>query len=101
MSEADFLRAISMIEHPSINATLEDLGILSQYKIVDKTLITEFSFPFPNVPIKDSIIASVEILAMSFGYQFEVSDRVMNEAEKQRFLEIEHANWKDGSSPMC
>jgi hypothetical protein len=101
MSEEIVLKAISFVEHPSINATLQNLGILSKVKLENDKIIAEFSFPFPNIPIKATLVDSVKIVAESFGFKFEYTDRVMNEQEKQHFLEIEHANWKTGGTPMC
>jgi len=101
MTEQELLAALSFVEHPSINATLVDLGILKSYKVENGILYASFTFPFPKIPIKDTLIGSVQILALSFGFGFEYSERVMNEAEKSHFLSIEHANWKDGSKPMC
>jgi len=95
------LKAIDFVEHPAINATLKDLGILSNVKINDNIVIANFAFPFPNIPIKKDLISSVQIIAESFGYKFESTERIMNEEEKQHFLEVEHANWKDGQQAMC
>ena len=95
------LKAIAFVEHPSINATLKDLGILSKIDVEEKTVVAEFSFPFANIPIKDALIGPVQILAASFGFQFKHTERVMTEEEKKRFLEIEHANWKSGNACSC
>jgi len=95
------LKAIDYIEHPAINSTLKDLGILSKVEITGEVVKAEFALPFPNIPIKKDLIGSVQIIAESFGYKFESTERIMNEDEKQHFLEVEHANWKDGQQAMC
>ena len=101
MDKEVVLNAINFVEHPAINATLKDLGILSGIKITDDIIIANFAFPFPNIPIKKDLIGSVQIIAESFGFKFEATERVMNEDEKQHFLEVEHANWRNGQQPMC
>ncbi len=101
MDKEVVLSAINFVEHPAINATLKDLGIISEVKIVDDIIIVNFALPFPNIPIKKDLIGSVQIIAESFGYKFEATERIMNEDEKQHFLEVEHANWKDGQQAMC
>jgi hypothetical protein len=101
MDTESVLKAISYVEHPSINATLMKLGILSKVEAIDKEIIAEFAFPFPNIPIKESLIVSVQIVSESLGFKFKYTDRVMNSEEKEHFLKIEHANWKDGSQAMC
>ena len=95
------LKAINFVEHTSINATLKDLGILSKIDADDNEVVAEFSFPFAKIPIKDTLIDSVKIIAESFGFQFRYTERVMNEDEKKRFIEIEHANWKSGNACSC
>jgi len=98
MDKETILKVIGLVEHPAINATLKELGILSKAEVSGEVLKVEISLPFPNIPIKDDMIGSVQILAESFGYQFLHSERVMNETEKARFMEIEKANWKGGSA---
>ncbi len=100
MDKEIVLNAINLVEHTAINATLKELGILSKVEIEDNKIKAEFAFPFPNIPIKDTLIGSVQIIAESFGYEFIVAERLMTEEEKQHFLEVEHANWK-GGAPAC
>ena len=98
MSEEDLLKVIALVEHPAINATLKELGILSKAEVSGEILKVEISLPFANIPIKGDMIGSVQILAESFGFKFLHTERVMNEEEKQYFLEVEKANWKGGSA---
>ncbi len=100
MDKETVLKAIEYVEHTAINATLKDLGMLNKVEIEGQTVKAEFAFPFPNIPIKDTLIGSVKIIAQSFGYDFSVSERLMTEEEKKHFLEVEHANWK-GGAPAC
>lgn len=98
MDKETVLKALAYVEHPAINATLQDLGILSKVEITGEVIKTEFSLPFANIPIKGDMIGSVQILAESFGFKFLHTERIMNENEKARFIEIEKANWKGGSA---
>ena len=98
MSEEDLLEVLNLVEHPAINSTLKDLGILSQVEIKGQLVKAEFALPFPNIPIKDDMVGSVKILAESFGFDFLSTERLMSEEEKQHFLEVEHANWKGGGA---
>ncbi len=92
------LKAVDYVEHPAINSTLKDLGILSKIEITGEVLKAEFALPFPNIPIKGDMIGSVQIIAESFGFKFLFTERLMSEDEKKHFLEVEHANWKGGSA---
>ncbi len=98
MSEEDLIKVLALVEHPSINSTLKELGILSKIEVKGQLVKAEFSLPFANIPIKDDMIGSVQILAESFGYDFLFTERIMDEAEKQHFLAVEQANWKGGSA---
>ena len=98
MDKEILLKAVAYVEHPAINSTLKDLGVLSKVEVRGDMLHTEFALPFPNIPIKDDMIGSVKIIAQSFGYEFLHTERLMTEEEKQHFLEVEKANWKGGSA---
>ena len=100
MDKETVLKAVEYVEHTAINATLKELGILSKVEVTDDEVKAEFAWPFPNIPIKDTLRGSVQIIAESFGYKFSFTERIMNEEEKQHFLEVEHANWK-GGAPAC
>ena len=98
MSEEDLLKVLALVEHPAINSTLQDLGILSKVEVKGQLVKAEFSLPFANIPIKDDMVSSVQILAESFGFDFLFTERLMDESEKQHFLAVEHANWKGGGA---
>jgi metal-sulfur cluster biosynthetic enzyme len=93
--------ALSYITHPSIDATLIELGIISDVAIEASVVTIEFAFPFPNVPVKKDIIDSVKIVSESLGFEFKHSYRTMSPYEKGIFLNIEHSHWKDGSEILC
>ena len=93
--------AISYITHPSIDATLIELGIISELEINDDNVAIEFAFPFAKIPIKQDIIGSVQIVSESLGFNFSHQDRLMTPEEKAIFLNIEHSHWKDGSEILC
>jgi len=98
MDKDTVLKVIDFVEHPAINSTLKDLGILSKVEISGELVKAEFALPFANIPIKGDMISSVQIVAESFGFNFLHTERIMDEKEKQHFLEVEHANWKGGSA---
>ncbi len=98
MDKEIVLKAIAFVEHPAINATLKELGVLSKLEVVGEVVKAEFALPFANIPIKGDMIGSVHILAESFGFKFLFTERLMSEEEKKYFLEVEKANWKGGSA---
>jgi metal-sulfur cluster biosynthetic enzyme len=90
------LEALNSVKHPAINLSLIDLGILQNIKIEDNKVKATLAWPFDLVPpaIKQMIVNSIENAIKPYGLTFEYDERLMNEDEKQRFLKLEHDNWK-------
>jgi len=86
MKEQDIINIINLIEHPYINSSLKELGILSYMKI-DATKITAI-FALPDITMSDrkDLANSVKIIAESFGYKFEYDFRPMNKEEIKVYL---------------
>ena len=59
MDKETVLKAVEYVEHTAINATLKELGILSKVEVTDDEVKAEFAWPFPNIPIKDSLMGAV------------------------------------------
>ncbi len=95
----DFAKIVSTIEsvqHPAINASLTTLGILQNIDIIpEKNEVTAtFAWPFDGIPIRDMLINSVSNSLKPLGVNFTFDEKIMDENEKQKFLQIEQANWK-------
>lgn len=86
--------AIAAVKHPAIKYSLNELGIIRQYYMKGKSLFVTFAFPFPNIPIKDKLISSVENPVKELGYSFEYEIVLMTEVEKNSFLKLEKLGWK-------
>jgi predicted Fe-Mo cluster-binding NifX family protein len=94
----DIIDALERVEHPSIAASLLNLGMLRDYTVSDdhKVILT-LVLPFPNVPdnIRDHMVNSLAVAAQSAGGQLvEVGVAFMNEEEQQKFLALEQQNWR-------
>ncbi len=93
------VEAISMVMHPAIDYSLVDLGIVQDIELyTEEVLILTFVFPFPNIPIADKLIASVENVVKSFRLDMQYIIRVMKDEEKKQFMEMEKAAWKGGKA---
>jgi len=95
----DFFKVIQTIEsvqHPAIATSLVNLGILQDIDFEGNTVKATFVWPFANIPIREQIINSVAMPLKNMGLDFEYDERIMNEEEKQKFLELEHKYWKGG-----
>ena len=92
------VQTIENIQHPAIATSLTNLGILQDVDIDGNTVKATFVWPFEGIPIKDQIINSVKIPLEQMGLDFEYNERIMNEDEKQKFLELEKKYWRGGSA---
>ena len=86
--------AIKDVYHPAINFPLIDLGIVKDIKVIDNTVNVTFAFPFPNIPIADKLVNSVANPLSNLGYEFNHSIVMMDEDEKDKFMELEQQGWK-------
>ncbi len=86
--------AIEKVEHPAISLSLTELGIVRDIQVENKDVILTFAFPFPNIPIADQLIGSVEHTINAMGYELKYIVRVMKEDEKKLFLQLEQRAWK-------
>jgi metal-sulfur cluster biosynthetic enzyme len=94
----NIIDALESVEHPSIAATLLNLGILRDLAVADdqKVMLT-LALPFPNIPdnIRDYMVTSRAAAAQSGGGQLlEVNLALMNDEERQNFLTTEQQNWR-------
>lgn len=86
--------AIGMVMHPAINFPLIKLGIIREYRIEEKNVFVTFALPFPNIPIKDMLVNSVEEPINSLGYSMEFTIDMMTDNERENFLTLENSGWK-------
>ena len=99
----DFFKVIQSLEniqHPAIATSLINLGILQDidFDEENKKVTATFVWPFANIPIRDKIIDSVRAPLKQMGLDLEFKERVMNEEEKEKFLELEKRYWRGGVS---
>ncbi len=96
MDFAKIISTIESIQHPAINANLTTLGILQNIDIDPQTnkVTATFAWPFEGIPVRDMLINSISNALSQLGVKFEFNEKIMNEEEKQKFLQIEKANWK-------
>jgi len=90
----EILTAIAVVEHPAINHSLVDLGIVKDIEIYTETITLKFAFPFPNIPIADALIQSIESPINEMGYRLSHEVVIMDEQEKAKFMQMEAEAWK-------
>jgi metal-sulfur cluster biosynthetic enzyme len=94
MTQEEVIQVLSQVEHPAISYSLIDLGILTDIELVEDKVIATFAFPFPGIPIADTLIRSVEQLLRKKELELEYVIRTMNDNERNRFLQLEAEAWK-------
>ena len=94
MTQQDALNELNKIGHPAINYSLIKLGILTDVELNNNKLSVVFAFPFPDIPIADTLINSVAQTVKSLGLDFSYKIRIMTEEEKMRFFKLEQDAWK-------
>lgn len=92
-TEAEVRTDVQKVMHPAINLSLLDLGIVKDVSVKSNEIRLTMAFPFPNIPIGDQLINSVKEAVKKFGAEIHVQVTLMNQAELQRFLDLEHQNW--------
>ncbi len=90
----EIINLISEVKHPAIDYSLVDLGIVKDIAIYNKTIALKFVFPFPNIPIADTLIQSIEMPLNNIGYRLAPDIILMNEQEKAKFMQMEAEAWK-------
>jgi len=93
--EKDVRKALEKIEHPAINSTLIDLGIIKEISTKENKVTIIIAFPFPNIPIGDYFVNSVREAIEKLGAKPEIKITVMDQEEQKRFLTMEQENWKE------
>lgn len=91
----DLAPRITKIAHPFINYSLSELGIISEVDVEDGKAFVEFSWPFPEIPIRQQLIDEVDLLMKELEIPWTFSERVMDEEERQYFLALEKKGWKN------
>jgi len=95
LTKEQALELVKDVQHPSINNTLLNLGILKDLTVTDGNFVTlTLALPFPEIPILDMLINSLAQPLIEHGAEIGVETVLMTEEEKQRFFELEKAGWK-------
>jgi len=93
-SEEDVHNKLEEVKHPFINCTLTELGIVKKVTVNDNSVVATIALPFPNIPIKDTLISSVKTALEELGAKVDTKTTIMTQEELQNFLDLEKKNWK-------
>ncbi len=96
LSEKDVLQAISKTQHPEIDGSLLELGMIKEVRVEQETVRVTMNLPFPEVPIRDHLVQMVKdaIAEKDEAAEVEVSFATMNEAQREDFRAKAREKWK-------
>ncbi len=94
MTQQEVIKTLDQVEHPAISYSLIKLGIVTDIKLDKNKVSLVFAFPFPNIPIADILIQSIAQPIQQLGLGFEYAVRIMNDEERNLFLQLETEAWK-------
>ena len=81
-------KSVEKVQHPAINFSLKELGILKDIDISGDILTLTLALPFPEIPIIDALVNSLAEPLSRFDIEIAVETVLMTEQEKQRFRPI-------------
>ena len=88
------VKIIEGVEHPAINHSLYDLGIVKSYEINENSVQIVMALPALNIPILDMLVQSIERPLAAINAQVNIEKVVMTQEEMQKFLAMEQNAWK-------
>jgi len=96
MDEEAVIQAIQRVEHPEINCTLAELGMVQDIQVSGDRVSLKLVLPFLGIPaaIRDYLIHSLRQAVAGFGAELEVQVTEMTPAERQHFFMLEQQNWR-------
>ena len=92
--EQKAIEIIKGVEHPAINHSLYDLGIIKSYEIKENNVLIVVALPALNIPILDMLIQSIKQPLEAINAKVYFEKTVMTQEELQKFLTMEQSAWK-------
>jgi metal-sulfur cluster biosynthetic enzyme len=96
ISEESIRDLLKEVNHPAIDCSLLDLGIIKEITVRDSKVVITMALPFPNIPIVDQLISSIKEPLEPLGVEVEITQKIMSPDEVQKFLTMEQEGWKGG-----
>lgn len=93
VDESDAISIIEKVKHPMIDKNLIELGIINHVELKNNTLHILFSFPFPDIPIKDVLIDSIKNRLEENNFTLDIKSTIMDNEQRKKFLQLESEAW--------
>ncbi len=94
------LEVIKQVEHPEIDATLGELGMILDVAVQDKIATVAMALPILEIPeaVRAALIQRINQHFEKIELQFQVEYFEMTAEGRGKFFALARANWK-GSRP--
>ena len=96
MDEQKVIQALSQVEHPEINSSLVDLGMVKDIQVDEDEVSLKLVLPIMGIPpaIRDYIINDLQQAVADQGGELKVTLAEMTPEERQAFFKMEQQNWR-------
>jgi len=96
MDEQKIIQALSQVQHPEINSTLVDLGMVKDIQVKENKVSLKLVLPIMGIPpaIRDYMINGLKQAVSDQGAALDVTLAEMTPQERQSFFTMELQNWK-------
>ncbi len=82
---------LNKVQHPEINNSLVELGMIGEIQEDGKKIVVELKLPMPNIPIKELLIDLIKNGLK--GFEVEVKISQMDDEERTKFFALARQNW--------
>ena len=90
----DVSNSIKTVNHPAINMSLVDLGMVRDIELNDNKASLTLVLPFAGIPILDSLKQMLKGSVKDLGVELNINMGQMTQEEVQTFLAKEKEAWK-------
>ena len=96
MNEEAIIQAIQRVQHPQINCSLVDLGMVQDILVSEDGVSLKLVLPFLGIPtvIREYMANNLQQAVAGSDAELEIQVAEMTPAQRQRFLTLEQQNWK-------
>jgi len=92
--EKKAIEIVIVTEHPAMNHSLYDLGIIKSYEINKNNVQIMMALPALNIPILDKLTNSFKLPLETIQANVKVDTIAMTQEKLQKFLTMEQSVWK-------
>lgn len=98
ITEEDVYQAVAQVKHPEIDCSLNELGMIKDITVKDKSVTVTLALPMLGIPVSiiDYLVDSLRetVTQLGLGLKFEVKLTEMNQEERQTFFAMARERWK-------